>query len=95
MGDGKLDLINPSRQDLLEAAALNFLDLTDEDLEGFQSLMPRIFDQLRDLDQMPDDHPMSQGVMRDPGYRPQPDDDHRGVRPHARPPALDRRPDAR
>lgn len=61
----------PTEDDLLEAAALNNLDLTDEDMDAFLSMAPALFDQLEVLDQMPIEEPIVKGAVRDPGTRPQ------------------------
>lgn len=68
-------LRRPSTKDILDAAAVNCLDLTEEDIEGFHSLMPDIFQLLDSLEQMPVDIPRLEGVIRDPGCRPRPEDD--------------------
>ena len=41
-----MDLSPPSKDDLLKAASQNFLELTEEELKGFEYLMQGIFSQL-------------------------------------------------
>ena len=65
----------PSKDDLLAAAPINNLTLTDEELEAFHSMAPGMFQSLDELDQMPVAGPVLPGVTRDPGIRPQPNDD--------------------
>ena len=65
----------PGIDDLLAAAAINNLNLTDEELEAFQSMASELFQSLDELDQMPVAGPVLPGVTRDPGIRPQPNDD--------------------
>ena len=65
----------PTDDDLRDMAALNYLELTDEELEEFQSLMPGMFELYDDLDQMPMPHETIKYRDRDPGQRPAPQDD--------------------
>ncbi|MFQ5873185.1 MAG: amidase family protein, partial [Dehalococcoidia bacterium] len=65
----------PSKDDLRKAASLNGLDPTEEEVEGFQSLTPGFFQLLETLDQMPVENPVLRQATRDPGKRPQPEDD--------------------
>ena len=44
----------PTDDDLRDMAALNYLELTDEEVEEFQSLMPGMFELYDDLDQAAD-----------------------------------------
>ena len=68
-------LRRPTKDDLQKAASLNHLELTEEELDGFLSLMPDIFELMDSLDQLPVESPVLEGVVRDPGSRPDPKDD--------------------
>ncbi len=68
-------LRRPTKDDLHKAASVNHLDLSDEEVDGFLSLMPGIFELMDELDQLPVDLPTLEGVVRDPGTRPDPRDD--------------------
>ena len=65
----------PSREDLRRAASLHNLDLSEEELEGFLSIASTLIKILEPVDQMPADQPVLEGVVRDQGGRPQPQDD--------------------
>ena len=70
-----MDISPPSKQDLIEAASRNFLSLTDEELDGFHSLIRPIFGHLELLDSLPGAAPPRSVVNRDPGERPSPEED--------------------
>ena len=65
-----MGLRRPTADDLLEAAALNNLDPTAEEIDVYLSMIPEFFEALEALDQMPIEEPVVKGAVRDPGIRP-------------------------
>ncbi len=70
-----MDISPPKKQDLLNAASKNYLDLTEEELEGFSILLQGIFSQLEALDQLFSAIPAPVTGPRDFGQRPGPGED--------------------
>ena len=70
-----MGLRRPTKQDLLNAASVSNLHLTDEELEDFHSLTPDVFELLDSVDQMPADSYVFEGAVRDVGSRPDSKDD--------------------
>ena len=70
-----MDISPPEKQDLLDAASKNYLDLTEEELEGFSILLQGIFSQLEALDQLSSAIPAPVTGPRDFGQRPGPGED--------------------
>ena len=65
-----MDISPPEKQDLLDAASKNYLDLTDEELDGFGLLLQGIFSQLEALDRLSSAVPAPVTGPRDFGQRP-------------------------
>ncbi len=70
-----MGLRRPTADDLLEAAALNNLDPTDEEIEAYLSMVPELFEAFDTVDQMPIEEPIVSGAVRDPGIRPATEED--------------------
>ena len=60
---------------LRRLAASNHFELSDEEMEGFQTLMPDLFASYDTLEKMPEPHTPLKYPERDPGYRPSRQDD--------------------
>ena len=60
----------PTREDLREMASANYFELTAEEEDAFQSMIPPMFDRLEQLDQLPKVPVRSSYADRDPGSRP-------------------------
>ena len=65
----------PTADDLRDAAAANHFELTDEELEAFQAMIPGLFGAYEALERMPDPHIPIKYRDRDPGYRPSREED--------------------
>jgi amidase len=65
----------PGRADLIELAALNHFELSDEELDNFLPMIQAMVHRLGELDQMPQPPLQLKYYERDPGYRPGPDQD--------------------
>ena len=70
-----MDISPPEKQDLLDAASKNYLDLTEEELDGFNLLLQGIFSELEALDRLSSAVPASVTGPRDFGQRPGPGED--------------------
>ncbi len=70
-----MGLRRPTKQDLLNAASISNLHLTDEELEDYHSLTPDVFELLDSVEQMPAESYVFEGAVRDVGSRPDPKDD--------------------
>ena len=68
-------LRKPTAQDLRRLAQENNFQLTDEELEGFQALLPGLFESYDTLDRMPLPKAPLKYPHRDPGRRPSHQDD--------------------
>ena len=68
-------LRKPTDQDLHRLAQENNFQLTDEELQSFQALMPGLFESFETLDRMPLPKEPLKYPSRDPGQRPSPQDD--------------------
>lgn len=68
-------LRKPTEQDLRRLAQENRFQLTDEELESFQALIPGLFQSYESLDRMPLPKEPLKYPDRDPGQRPSPQDD--------------------
>ena len=65
----------PTAEDLREMAAANHFELSEEEITGFQALIPDLFANYEQLDRMPLPQTPLKYRDRDPGYRPRPQDD--------------------
>src|SRR5579863_1075408 len=65
----------PGREELIELAALNHFELSEEELSSFAPMVEAMVRSLDDLDQMPQPATPLKYYERDPGQRPQPKDD--------------------
>ena len=65
----------PERDDLRQAAAFHNIELTGEELEEIESLMGPIFHGMDELEKIPQPPVPLKYFERDPGARPQPEDD--------------------
>lgn len=65
----------PTDDELKELAEANFFQLTDEELESFQELMPGMFELFEQLDRMPLPKEPLKYPTRDSGYRPSKEED--------------------
>ena len=65
----------PSAEDLRKMAAANYFELNEQELEGFQALIPGLFGAYELLEQMPLPREPLKYRDRDPGYRPSRNDD--------------------
>src|SRR5689334_3020508 len=65
----------PGRAELIELAALNHFDLSDEELSSFLPMVEAMVHGLDELDQMPLPAQQLKYHQRDPGYRPGRDED--------------------
>jgi amidase len=65
----------PGRAELIELAALNHFELSEEELGSFLPMIEAMVRGLDELDQMPQPAQPLKYYERDPGYRPQPQDD--------------------
>ena len=65
----------PGRAELIELAALNHFELSEEELSNFAPMVEAMVRSLDELDQMPQPAPPLKYYQRDPGQRPQPKDD--------------------
>ena len=63
------------KEDLLDAASKNYLDLTEEELDGFNLLLQGIFSELEALDRLSSAVPAPVTGPRDFGQRPSPGKD--------------------
>ena len=70
-----MDISPPEKQDLLDAASKNYLELTEEELDGFSFLLQGIFSQLEALDRLSSAVPAPVTGPRDFGQRPGPSKD--------------------
>ena len=68
-------LRKPTGDDLRRLAEANNFELSVEEVEAFQSMMPGMFASLDELDQKPSNLPAIAYRDRDPGTRPSPQDD--------------------
>ena len=60
----------PTPEDLRRLAAANHFELSEEEMAGFQALIPNLFSNYERLEQMPQPHEPLKYLDRDPGYRP-------------------------
>src|SRR5579875_175630 len=65
----------PGRAELIELAALNHFELSDEELSSFLPMVEAMVRGLDEIDRMPEPAPTLKYYQRDPGVRPQPADD--------------------
>src|SRR5271169_3620148 len=65
----------PGRDELIKLAALNHFELSDEELDSFVPLVGAMIHNLDEIDQMPQPAIPLKHYHRDPGNRPQPQDD--------------------
>src|SRR5579885_1459075 len=65
----------PQRDDLIEAAAINHFELSEQDLQHLLPMMGPLFARLDRLDRLPEPAQPLRWAHRDPGQRPQPQDD--------------------
>ena len=65
----------PTDDDLRRLAEANHFQLNDEEVEGFQAIIPGLFDSYEQLDRMPVPKEPLKYPKRDPGQRPAPEDD--------------------
>ena len=70
-----MTLRKPSAEDLRRLAAANHFEVTNEEVEAYLSLIPDMFAALDSLDQAPSNLPAITYRDRDPGRRPQRQDD--------------------
>jgi amidase len=65
----------PGREELIELAALNHFELSEEEITSFLPMIEAMMRGMDELDQMPQPAADIKYRDRDPGYRPQPQDD--------------------
>ncbi|MCI0794607.1 MAG: amidase, partial [Chloroflexi bacterium] len=65
----------PTPEDLHQLAADNYFELSQEELDAFQELIPGLFQSYELLERMPSPREPLQYSDRDPGQRPQPSED--------------------
>jgi amidase len=65
----------PERDDLIEAAAANHFELSERDLNHVLPMMAPMFARLDQLDRLPEPTEPLRYSHRNPGQRPQPQDD--------------------
>ena len=65
----------PKRAELIELAAVNHFELSEEELDSFAPMIEAMMRSLDEIDQMPQPAPLLKYHERDPGERPQPNDD--------------------
>jgi amidase len=65
----------PGRAELIELAALNHFELSEEELDSFLPMIAAMVRNLDEIDQMPQPAALTKYFQRDPGCRPQPKDD--------------------
>ena len=65
----------PTDDDLRRLAEANHFHLNDEEVEGFQAIIPGLFDSYEQLDRMPVPKEPLKYANRAPGQRPSPEDD--------------------
>ncbi len=65
----------PTSEDLHQLAADNYFELSQEELDAFQELIPGLFKSYEPLERMPASREPLQYRDRDPGYHPQPSED--------------------
>ena len=65
----------PTPDDLRRLAATNHFEISDEEMEGFQALLPNLFASYETLEQLPEPYTPLKYPNRDPGYRPSKQDD--------------------
>ena len=65
----------PTDDDLRRLAEANHFQLNDEEVEGFQAIIPGLFESYEQLDRMPVPKEPLKYAKRDPGQRPAPEDD--------------------
>ena len=68
-------LRKPTGDELRRLAEAHHFELSQEELEAFQSMLPGMFASLDELDQKPTNLPPVTYRDRDPGVRPRPEDD--------------------
>ena len=71
----------PTAEDLKSLARANHFELSEGELEGFQSLLPGLFSNYEQLDRMPEPREPLKYPNQDAGYRPSKEED-----PSHRPP---------
>ena len=65
----------PTLHDVQRLAEANNIELTDAERNAFEALIPGLFDSFDDLAQLPEPRPPLRYPHRDPGSRPNPEDD--------------------
>ena len=65
----------PTPEDLQRMAAANCFELTEDEMAGFRTYIPKIFGSYEILDRMPEPREPLRYRDRDPGYRPSPQED--------------------
>ncbi len=65
----------PSNEDLRNLAIANHFQLSDEEVESFQAIIPGLFDAYESLERMPSPHERVKYPERDAGFRPSREDD--------------------
>src|SRR5262249_34402482 len=65
----------PGRAELIELAALNHFELSDEELSHFVPIIEAMVHGLDEIDRIPQPAPSLKYYQRDPGFRPAPQDD--------------------
>ena len=65
----------PTEEDLIRLADANYFELSHEELEGFQAVIPGLFASYEQLERMPEPREPLKYSDRDAGYRPAQEDD--------------------
>ena len=65
----------PTAQDLRRLAEANSFEISDDEMQAFESMIPGLFESYDSLIQMPEQRPALQYPSRDAGSRPSREDD--------------------
>ena len=65
----------PTSQDLLRLAEANHFEITEDEMEAFEAMIPGLFESYDILAQLPERRPTLRYPSRDAGSRPSPEDD--------------------